>query len=501
MLASACRCLRSLITTSRLIWIRVLRQQLMIERIPEWSYRTPLSTMSAEDLMLSCTRRLHYSWNVSKAPIPTPASRISVKLAPPARIKPFKDEVHDSQSGAHLRTPTLIPGGRWVVALQQYEDSWVFRCWDIQSNAGQNETIPPLRQATPVMVPAIAQPVSISFPVSSSPPSIVCCDYNDTDDAFNFVVFTKDSEATYETGWCFTIVHMRCNFAGGKFTPSLAMGPSLDGSQLVPSDSIELEEYIPSPATATSLAGDVFIFEPEVGLCYFWDWRHNHLGYEDTCTGLCGSFVSRTGDLVDVVVDHLSPRPPFVILYPNRIPPHSSSLTPDGQHQPVYLHCAAEGKRKVAVSYNDPVSMPDYNIDSNTSVVELRLRNQSSFLVYEPMKNAVLISVRNDSSQRTLHNKFLLSTEGMRFWKGRSVCFEERSGESSGQAFGLRLDLSQSETPLKLFLCPDCSDIDTQAAETVPRQFCPISGVWMLPRAQSTICTSSGWDVSLFHIT
>ncbi|KAF8313831.1 hypothetical protein DL93DRAFT_1124729 [Clavulina sp. PMI_390] len=234
----------------------------------------------------------------------------------------------------------LVPGGRWVVALQQHGPSWLLRCWAIHHNASSSEQHNSLSENKYVTSKAIAQDLDISFPDSQSPPTIVICDYHEIDDTFNFVVYTQDPEAESGSRWRFTIVHLRSHLRGGEHVPSLTLGPSLDGSQLVPDERIDLEEWWPSPADAGSLARDVFMFGPEDDIVYFWDWKHNNLGYEDR-TGLRGWFLSRSGHLVNVTQDVLfsGPNNPVRSLFvsPNCIPRDASSLTPDGQHQPVYL--------------------------------------------------------------------------------------------------------------------------------------------------------------------
>ncbi|KAF8313832.1 hypothetical protein DL93DRAFT_1124730 [Clavulina sp. PMI_390] len=89
----------------------------------------------------------------------------------------------------------------------------------------------------------------------------------------------------------------------------------------------------------------------------------------------------------------------------------------------------------------------------------------------------------------------------MHFWQYRNGCYIQDTADGSGRRFGLHLHFPDyKREPRKLFLCPDGDDADLRLAMLVQRQFCPLSGTWMLPRARSTIHASDGWDVTLFYL-
>ncbi|KAF8313767.1 hypothetical protein DL93DRAFT_2228234, partial [Clavulina sp. PMI_390] len=146
--------------------------------------------MSAQDLMWSCTHRLRYLWSVSK--LLPPASRVSIKLNRPRgdTMTPSMEESVEASESPPPVSPLLVPGGRWIVGLEQHENSWVFCCWNTKLDSHRGELGSGVLANDVVVSEAIPHDLNVSLnrPVRST---IVACDYYEAYDTFNFIVDTR----------------------------------------------------------------------------------------------------------------------------------------------------------------------------------------------------------------------------------------------------------------------------------------------------------------------
>ncbi|KAF8310868.1 hypothetical protein DL93DRAFT_1565140 [Clavulina sp. PMI_390] len=125
--------LHSSIMSNRSLWFLVVRQLMDTELTSDVALN--LSTMSTHELIKCATRKLRISQTFDYSPASLPRIDrydIVLKIPHPNPSGPLSSSPHSD----HFVTPTfmnisLIPGGKWLVAVCCVDEARYLACWDI----------------------------------------------------------------------------------------------------------------------------------------------------------------------------------------------------------------------------------------------------------------------------------------------------------------------------------------------------------------------------------
>ncbi|KAF8287001.1 hypothetical protein DL93DRAFT_1236697 [Clavulina sp. PMI_390] len=126
-----CTTLHTFIMANRSLWRSIVQKQLYNELIPESSL--PLSDMSASQLFLCATRKYRL-FSAMSGPRDIVCRRIDIHLSLPDAPE-YSDFLVDQ-----MRSPQLVPGGRYVLSLFKGPSAFLICCWDLYISPTQHGT-------------------------------------------------------------------------------------------------------------------------------------------------------------------------------------------------------------------------------------------------------------------------------------------------------------------------------------------------------------------------